>query len=300
MGKAAAGRPSRTIPSPVARGYHSTALLQPDGRVWTAGSTDAGGNVTDPDTSVSEVRIAVYSPPYVNADNRPSIEDAPDSVSYGRSFTVRMADSNPVHRVALIRCGSFTHALDADQRYLTLAFTRSGDELTVTAPSSPALAPPGNYMLWVLRDEETPCELAHFIRVCEQDCELVLDRSTFSVLEVEATLLEPSEEGLAEFSGAFYAFFDGFLPHELGLPTAEPDVALTISTPDGAAPEGMSVRLQDTGFDSQPPHPDIAQRFTFLYDLRFASTGVFDFSGTDLASTCAFRSPGIRAIARFA
>jgi hypothetical protein len=266
----------------VPRGYHSTALLQPDGRVWTAGSTDAGGNLTNPDESVAEHRIEVYSPLYVGAANRPVIEEAPPSVDYSRTFTVRMSNSNAVHRVAITRCGSFTHAFDGDQRYPSLQFTKSGDILTVTAPSSPALAPPGNYMLWVLRDENTPCQLAHFIRVCEQGCEIILDRSTFSILEVEAVLLEPNPEGLAEFQEAFYVYFDGFLPHELGLPTAKPDIELSISSPGGAQPEGMSVRMHDTGFDSQPPHPDIGQRFTFTYDIRFASTDLFDFPGTDL------------------
>jgi hypothetical protein len=268
-------------PATVPRGYHSVALLQPDGRVWTAGSTDAGGNLTNPDESVAEVRVEVYSPPYVSVGNRPVIEDAPQSVAYGRSFPVQMADSGPIHRVALMRCGSFTHAFDADQRYLSLRFEKADSTLTVTAPSSPALAPAGYYMLWVLRDEETPCEQALFIRLCEQDCDLILDHSTFSVLEVEAAFLDLNPEGLAEFPEAFFAFFDGFLPHELGLPAAEPTVELAISTPGGAPPEGMSVRLRDTGFDSQPPHPDIAQRFTFFYDVRFASTDCFDFPGAD-------------------
>jgi hypothetical protein len=266
----------------VPRGYHSVALLQPDGRVWTAGSTDAGGNLTNPDESIAEHRIEVYSPPYIGAANRPSIEETPPSIAYSHAFTVRMSNSNAIHRVAITRCGSFTHAFDGDQRYLSLKFTKSGDTLTVTAPSSPALAPPGHYMLWVLRDENTPCQLAHFIRVCEQGCEIILDRSTFSVLEVEAALLEPNTEGLAEFQEAFYVYFDGFLPHELGLPTGKPDIDLAVSSPGGAVPEGISVRLHETGFDSQPPHPDIGQRFTFTYDIRFASTDVFDFPSTDL------------------
>jgi Galactose oxidase-like, Early set domain len=268
-------------PSIVPRGYHSTALLMPDGRVWTAGSTDAGGNLTNPDESVQELRIEVYSPAYVNAADRPRIEEAPTSITYAETFTVRMQDGSAVHRVVLIRCGSFTHALDADQRYLTVSFKKSGSILTVTAPWSAALAPPGNYMLWVLRDANTPCERATFIRLAEQDCELILDRSTFSVLEVEAVLLEPNDEGLAEFEGAFYVFFDGFLPHELGLPTAEPDVTLTINSPSGPAAEGISVRLRETGHDDQTLPLDVAQRFTFLYDIRFDGTTAFDFSGTD-------------------
>src|SRR5690606_38339020 len=61
-----------TLPSAenatVRRHYHSTALLLPNGTVWTAGSngpSEEGGG--------RELRIEVYSPAYVSASGRPEV-----------------------------------------------------------------------------------------------------------------------------------------------------------------------------------------------------------------------------------
>lgn len=77
--------------------------VQPDGSVWTAGSTHTGADLTDPDSATHETRIEVFRPSY--GGNRPQIDDAPDSVSYGETFTIRMVGSAAMHRVVLIRCG---------------------------------------------------------------------------------------------------------------------------------------------------------------------------------------------------
>ena len=98
----------------VVRNYHSVALLMPNGRVWTAGSSknaDSG----DPNV-VGEKRIEVYKPSYDADPNRPDITSALLSVGYGDNFEVRTPQAASIQRVALIRAGSATHAFDADQR----------------------------------------------------------------------------------------------------------------------------------------------------------------------------------------
>src|SRR5262249_25641635 len=59
----------------VARNYHSTALLMPDGRVWTAGSSKNHA-VGDPH-QVGELRIELWKPPYDNDPSRPDLMTAP-------------------------------------------------------------------------------------------------------------------------------------------------------------------------------------------------------------------------------
>ena len=58
-----------------ARTYHSTALLLPDGRVFSGGDDLNGGN--DVDTA------EIYSPPYLFKGPRPVIEAVPASVAFG-------------------------------------------------------------------------------------------------------------------------------------------------------------------------------------------------------------------------
>ena len=66
-------------PSTVPRLYHSTALLLPDGRVVAAGGNPEGGThvVWDQDPE-EEMRLDVFSPPYLFKGARPTIASAPD------------------------------------------------------------------------------------------------------------------------------------------------------------------------------------------------------------------------------
>ena len=159
-------------PAGVARPYHSVALLLPDGRVWTAGGTQAWSGL-----AAAETRVELFSPWYVGMP-RPRIREVrrtgivrrPPALAarrigydYGETFRVRV--DGTISRVALLRCGSVTHAYDSDQRYVGLAFSQQGDTLAVTAPPNGSVAPPGYYMLWVIDDAGVPCERAAFVHV---------------------------------------------------------------------------------------------------------------------------------------
>jgi hypothetical protein len=144
----------------VVRHYHSIALLMPNGSVWTAGSNGPGGQANQ------ERRIEVYRPPYCARMGRPTITESPEYIVYRRSFTVRSPQAAQIRRVALIRCGSVTHAFDTDQRYVALDFRHAGgDALVADAPPHSAVAPPGFYMLWIVDDEGRPCRWARFVNV---------------------------------------------------------------------------------------------------------------------------------------
>jgi hypothetical protein len=144
----------------VRRHYHASALLMPNGIVWTGGSNGPGGE------SNQETRIEVYRPPYCQHLHRPEITAGPDIIIYGAAFQVRTPQADSIQQVALLRNGSVTHAFDSDQRYIVLDFTHDGgDLLTVTAPPHSAIAPPGPYMLWIIDDEGRPCRFARFVNV---------------------------------------------------------------------------------------------------------------------------------------
>ncbi len=130
------------------RMYHSTALLLPDGRVLSTG----GGAAAMVDYPTAEI----YSPPYLFKGARPVIGNAPSYVDYSTPITIDTADAASISNVALIPLASVTHTLDWDQRYLDLAFTKNGNQLTATPPNSPNLAPPGYYMLFIINSNGVP------------------------------------------------------------------------------------------------------------------------------------------------
>ena len=114
------------------RGYHSTAILLPDGRVVSSGS-DSGKPL--------EMSYEIYSPPYLFNGSRPTITTAPSSVNYGQQFTIVTPNAANVTRVALIRAGSTTHANHFDdQRYVDLTWTAGSGQITATAPAATARA----------------------------------------------------------------------------------------------------------------------------------------------------------------
>ncbi len=145
------------------RTYHNTAALLPDGRVLVGGHapipTLYGAHQTLPGFSPNEGRdptFEVYSPPYLFWDERPKILQAEDDLSYGRWTTiVTDVPAERIESVVLVRYPSITHLVDGDQRSVELpVLARHGKSVTVSAPPSGDVAPPGPYMLFVnLRSE---------------------------------------------------------------------------------------------------------------------------------------------------
>jgi hypothetical protein len=129
------------------RTYHSAALLLPDGRVLSSGSTN-----DLPEQSTVEI----HSPPYLFKGPRPTVSGVQTQIGYGESFDISTPEASDITRVALIRPGSVTHAVNFDQRYVDMTFTKSDGTVTATAPTSGNVAPPGYYMLVVVDSAGVP------------------------------------------------------------------------------------------------------------------------------------------------
>ena len=142
----------------VPREYHGTALLLPDGRVLESGMGADFGNVPD------EKSAEFYSPPYLFRGPRPTISQASSLLQYGANFFVATPDATDITKVVLIRTGAVTHFFDENERYVPLSFQQATGGLTVSAPSSAFLAPPGYYMLFLVNSAGVP-SIAPFVQL---------------------------------------------------------------------------------------------------------------------------------------
>jgi Domain of unknown function (DUF1929)/PKD domain len=137
-----------------ARLYHSNSLLLPDATVLLLGSNPARGTY--------EPHMEIYSPPYLfNADGtpatRPTISGTSSSViGYGGAFQVQTPAAASISSVVLMHNGAATHAFDMDQRNVGLSFTSAAGVLNVTGPPNGNIAPPGDYMLFILNSAGVP------------------------------------------------------------------------------------------------------------------------------------------------
>ena len=139
------------------RQYHSIAVLLPDGRVLTGGGVDPRPGVVERDQRSMEV----FSPPYLSMGPRPVITASPATVAYAATFNIDTPSPNGIDSVVLIRPGAVTHHTDAGQRYVKLAITaRTATQVSVHAPANGHLAPPGFYMLFIVKANGVPSEAA--------------------------------------------------------------------------------------------------------------------------------------------
>ncbi|KAL3899205.1 MAG: hypothetical protein SGCHY_002215 [Lobulomycetales sp.] len=176
--------------SPIARVYHSVALLLPNATVWVAGSSPGGGGRVQYRT---EFRSEIYTPYYlVGNPVRPEFYsvgvdlgwNARTEIQYGQVLTLRIkrkastADTSKL-RIMVVNSGFTTHAQNNHQRLVVLEYellhgglcpdeectsdsclqdqlatqTSCYQEFTATTPPRAALAPPGWYLLFVVEDK---------------------------------------------------------------------------------------------------------------------------------------------------
>jgi hypothetical protein len=149
--------------STIARMYHSTATLLPDGSVFVTGSNphpDYNPTAIFP----TEYRVERFYPWYYNK-RRPEPSGIPASITYGGQYfeleltaddlSGNIGNANAV-KIQLIRTGFSTHAINFGQRMVELDHTFStksdgGVTLHVSqAPPNAALLAPGPAWLYVV------------------------------------------------------------------------------------------------------------------------------------------------------
>jgi Galactose oxidase-like, Early set domain len=143
----------------VSRKYHSVALLLPDGRVVAAGGNPQGGHQVawEPPDPNEELRLEVYSPPYLFRGPRPSITSAPGDWSYGMEVNVGTDRPADIKWASLISPSVTTHSFNNTQRLVDLPIlSRQANRIKVEVTANANLAPPGWYMLFLTDDTDVP------------------------------------------------------------------------------------------------------------------------------------------------
>jgi hypothetical protein len=127
------------------RGYHSTAILLPDGSVLVGGDPNGGSTPNER-----------YLPPYFFM-TRPTLASAPAAIAYGAAFTVHCPTATAISRVVLMRPGAVTHGFNQAQRHIECVISSaSGTSLDAVAPPNGNIAPPGHYLVFLVDHDRVP------------------------------------------------------------------------------------------------------------------------------------------------
>ena len=103
----------------VDRCYHSTAVLLPDGRVFSGGGGEYAPNTSQSNSPAdTHADAQLFSPPYLFKGQRPRISKAPTKVVFRQTFNVETPDANDIAQVTWVRLASVTHCFDQSQPFL--------------------------------------------------------------------------------------------------------------------------------------------------------------------------------------
>ncbi|MBT2544252.1 DUF1929 domain-containing protein [Streptomyces sp. ISL-44] len=146
--------PAQRLP----RGYHSNALIMPDGRMMVTGD-ELQQIANDPDMRDGmDGSIELYEPAYLHRGPRPALDRVPaGELGHDTAFEVSSSTPKDVARAVLLAPTTVTHSVNTSQRHLELRRTGvRGTAVGLRTPATAADAPPGYYMLFLLNAKGVP------------------------------------------------------------------------------------------------------------------------------------------------
>jgi hypothetical protein len=114
-----------------------------------------------------EQRLEIYTPAYLYRGSRPTVSSASSAASLGGTITAHVPRAVTITSARLIRPGAATHDLNLEQASIALPVKRGpGDVVQLTVPTSPAIARPGSYMLFLVGAAGVP-SIARWVTITE-------------------------------------------------------------------------------------------------------------------------------------
>jgi hypothetical protein len=235
---------------------------------------------------------------------RPAITGAPSALITGHSYQIsgtqlngltqangygddrQNASNYPIAR--LTNSGGDVHYLRTSE-FSTMGIA-TGTATVTTVAEMPSNVPAGAWNLEVVANGIASA--AQPVSVGTRDCFLVMDRSTVGHGEVQALIALNGAP--AEIDPAIFVVVEGYTAAELGLTTANlgsPPIVPTFPDPIG----GLHVVQRGAVLPEDPSMPpNVPQRFTFPFILRFDSDAMFGFTGPseDLTATAILTAAG--------
>ena len=106
-------------------------------------SAEGGHHVTWNEDEDEEIRLEIFSPPYLFRGARPVVTAAPLEWKYGQTLAVQTPNAAAIAFVSLVRNCVTTHSYDSNQRLVDLPIAaRHPQALELTLTTNPNLAPP--------------------------------------------------------------------------------------------------------------------------------------------------------------
>ncbi|XP_031094980.1 aldehyde oxidase GLOX1-like [Ipomoea triloba] len=142
----------------IARMYHSSSGVMPDGKILVAGS-NTHATYDFRAKYPTDMRVQKFSPPYLAPalqKFRPEILDiTPKQLVYGQNFKINIRLDVPADisgiKVTMYPPPFTTHGFSQGQRMLILGLTSVANKtISAVAPPSGKLAPPGYYLIFVV------------------------------------------------------------------------------------------------------------------------------------------------------
>ncbi len=127
------------------RGYHSNAVLLPDGTIWSTAGDDP---TTDP--SYLYPNYQIFTPPYLFTSTKPVLTDSPHYASLGQSVEIAYSSQADIAQLNLVRLSAVTHCTNMTQVISKLSFQKSQLGLQAQMPTDATYTPPGYYYLFAV------------------------------------------------------------------------------------------------------------------------------------------------------
>ena len=225
-----------------------------------------------------------------NAAWKPAITSAPSTMLPGHTYTLAGTQFNGLSQtssygddagvatnfpIARLKRRNATNVVYLRSSGFSSLGIATGTAVQTASVAVPPTVPAGQYDLVVVANGIASDPVP--VRIAQQDCFFIVDRSTFGQGEIQALI--NLNGAPATIDPALYVVVEGFTAAELGLTHA--NLANPPHKPAVTSPiAGISFQFSGPVVPQDPALPANPQRFTFPFRIAFQDTSMFGFAAS--------------------